>query len=395
MKNGNFLDVMAIPLKYNLRNLVVRRVSTLMTIGAIALVVAVFVALMALANGLNSALKTTGSPENVLVLRQGSQTETSSGVSKEAFQVIQTLPGIARDREGKPMASAEGVIIVNLPRRSGESTNVTLRGVSETAFAMRPGIKLVAGRMFRPDIGEAIVSRTVADRFSNAALGQSLQLGKRTFAVVGVFDAGGTAFDSEIWSSINDVADAFDRNGYSSVLVRAENVATRDQLVNRIEAEQRLKLEAKPELKYYEEQTSTSGPIRGLGIFVAIIMGIGACFGGMNTMYAAVAHRTREVGTLRALGFSKLSILTSFVIESMILALIGGVIGCLLALPVNGIATGTMNFRTFSEVAFSFRITPDLLVSALIFSLVLGFIGGLLPSRLAARMPITRALREI
>ncbi|HEY3134601.1 MAG TPA: ABC transporter permease [Blastocatellia bacterium] len=395
MKNGNFLDVMAIPLKYNLRNLVVRRVSTLMTIGAIALVVAVFVALMALANGLNSALKTTGSPENVLVLRQGSQTETSSGVSKEAFQVIQTLPGIARDREGKPMASAEGVIIVNLPRRSGESTNVTLRGVSETAFAMRPGIKLVAGRMFRPDIGEAIVSRTVADRFSNAALGQSLQLGKRTFAVVGVFDAGGTAFDSEIWSSINDVADAFDRSGYSSVLVRAENVATRDQLVNRIEAEQRLKLEAKPELKYYEEQTSTSGPIRGLGIFVAIIMGIGACFGGMNTMYAAVAHRTREIGTLRALGFSKLSILTSFVIESMILALIGGVIGCLLALPVNGIATGTMNFRTFSEVAFSFRITPDLLVSALIFSLVLGFIGGLLPSRLAARMPITRALREI
>ena len=395
MKNGNFLDVMAIPLKYNLRNLVVRRVSTLMTVGTIALVVAVFVALMALANGLNSAFKTTGSPENVLVLRQGSQTETSSGVSKEAFQVIQTIPGIARDREGKPMASAEGVIIVNLPRRSGESTNVTLRGVSETAFAMRPGIKLVAGRMFRPDIGEAIVSRTVADRFSNAALGQSLQLGKRTFAVVGVFDAGGTAFDSEIWSSINDVADAFDRSGYSSVLVRAENVATRDQVVNRIEAEQRLKLEAKPELKYYEEQTSTSGPIRGLGIFVAVIMGIGACFGGMNTMYAAVAHRTREIGTLRALGFSKLSILTSFVIESMILALIGGVIGCLLALPVNGIATGTMNFRTFSEVAFSFRITPDLLVSALIFSLVLGFIGGLLPSRLAARMPITRALREI
>jgi putative ABC transport system permease protein len=395
MKNGNFLDVMAIPLKYNLRNLVVRRVSTLMTIGAIALVVAVFVALMALANGLNSALKTTGSPENVLVLRQGSQTETSSGVTKEAFQVIQTLPGIARDREGKPMASAEGVIIVNLPRRSGESTNVTLRGVSETAFAIRPEIKLVAGRMFRPDIGEAIVSRIVADRFSNAELNQTLQLGKRSFAIVGVFDAGGTAFDSEIWSSINDVADAFDRNGYSSVLVRAENVATRDQLVNRIEAEQRLKLEAKPELKYYEEQTSTSGPIRGLGIFVAIIMGIGACFGGMNTMYAAVAHRTREVGTLRALGFSKLSILTSFVIESMILALIGGVIGCLLALPVNGIATGTMNFRTFSEVAFSFRITPDLLVSALIFSLVLGFIGGLLPSRLAARMPITRALREI
>jgi putative ABC transport system permease protein len=386
---------MAIPLKYNLRNLIVRRVSTLMTIGTIALVVGVFVALMALANGLNIALKATGSPENLIILRQGSQTEMQSGVSKEAFQVIQTLPGIARDQQGKPLASAEIAVIVNLPRRGGEATNVTLRGVSETGFAMRPQIKLVEGRMFRPDVGEAIVSRRVADRFRGAGLGEALQLGRRSLTVVGVFDAGGTAFDSEIWSYVTDVADAFDRGSYSSVMVRAENAATRDQLAARIEAEQRLKLEAKPELKYYEEQTSASGPIRGLGVFVAIIMGIGACFGGMNTMYAAVAHRTREIGTLRALGFSKISILTSFVIESMILALIGGVVGCLLALPVNGIATGTMNFRTFSELAFSFRITPDLVVSALIFSLVLGFIGGLLPSRLAARMPITKALREI
>jgi putative ABC transport system permease protein len=213
--------------------------------------------------------------------------------------------------------------------------------------------------------------------------------------IVGLFDAGGTAFDSEIWSSVNDVADAFDRNGYSSALVRAESVATRDQLISRVVSDQRLKMEAKSELSYYAEQTTASGPIRQLGIFVAIIMGIGACFGGMNTMYASVAHRTREIGTLRALGFSKLAVMTSFVIESMMLALIGGVFGCLLALPVNGIATGTMNFRTFSELAFSFRITPDILVSALIFSLVLGLIGGLLPSRLAARMPITKALREI
>jgi putative ABC transport system permease protein len=386
---------MAIPLKYNLRNLVVRRVSTLMTIGTIALVVGVFVALMALANGLNLALRASGSEENVIILRQGSQTEMQSGMTKEAFQIIQTLPGIARDRQDKPMASAEIAVIVNLPRRTGESTNVTLRGVSETGFAIRPGIKLIEGRMFRPDVGEAIVSRSIAERFGGAGLGQTIQLGRRGLTVAGVFDAGGTAFDSEIWSDVVTVGDAFDRGGYSSVLVRAENLATRDQLVARIEAEQRLKLEAKPELKYYEEQTSASGPIRGLGIFVAIIMGIGACFGGMNTMYAAVAHRTREIGTLRALGFSKLSILTSFVIESMILALIGGVIGCLLALPVNGIATGTMNFRTFSELAFSFQITPDLVMFALIFSLVLGFIGGLLPSRLAARMPITKSLREI
>ena len=385
---------MAIPLKYNLRNLIVRRVNTLMTIGTIGLVVGVFVALMSLANGLNIALRATGAPENLIILRQGSQTEMQSGVSKEAFQIIQTLPGIARDPQGKPMASAEIAVIVNLPRKTGEATNVTVRGVSETGFVLRPQIKLVEGkgRMFQS--GEAIVSQKVAERFSGAGLGDSLQLGRRTLTVVGIFDAGGTAFDSEIWAHVNDVADAFDRGGYSSVMVRAENAATRDQLAARIEAEQRLKLEPRSEIKYYEEQTSASGPIRGLGIFVAIIMGIGACFGGMNTMYAAVAYRTREIGTLRALGFSRLSILTSFVIESMILALIGGIVGCLLALPVNNIATGTMNFRTFSELAFSFRITPDLLISALIFSLVLGLVGGLLPSRLAARMPITKALRE-
>jgi putative ABC transport system permease protein len=387
---------MAIPLKYNLRNLVVRRVSTLMTIGTIALVVAVFVALMSLANGLNSSLVETGSPENVVILRDGAQTEMQSFVTKEAFQVIQTIPGIARDTQGKPIASGEVVVLINLLRRGDISaSNVTVRGVSETGVTLRPHLKLVGGRMFRPDVGEAIVSRKIADRFQGVSLGDELQLGRRKFAVVGIFDAGGTGFDSEIWSDVVGVSDAFDRASYSSVLIRAENVATRDQLVSRIEAEQRLKLESKPELAYYEEQTSASGPIRGLGIFVAIIMGIGACFGGMNTMYASVAYRTREIGTLRALGFSKASILTSFVIESMILSLVGGLIGCLLALPVNGIATGTMNFRTFSEVAFSFRITPDLLLSALIFSLLLGFIGGLLPSRLAARMPITKALREI
>jgi putative ABC transport system permease protein len=387
---------MAIPLKYNLRNLIVRRVSTLMTVGTIALVVAVFVALFALANGLNIALIATGSRENVIIIRQGSQTEMQSGVTKEAFQIIQTLPGIARDRDDKPMASAEIAVIVNLPRRgSDQSSNVTLRGLSETGFVLRPKVKLVEGRMFRPDVGEAIVSRKIADRFSGTNVGEMLQLGRRGLTVVGVFDAGGTSFDSEIWSYVTDVADAFDRGGYSSVLARAQSVTTRDQLISRIEAEQRLKLEAKGEIKYYEEQTTASAPIRGLGIFVAIIMGIGACFGGMNTMYASVAYRTREIGTLRALGFSKAAVMTSFVIESMMLALIGGVVGCLLALPVNGIATGTMNFRTFSELAFSFRITPDLVLSALIFSLVLGFIGGLLPSRLAARMPITRALREI
>src|SRR5258708_29686887 len=212
---------MAIPLKYNLRNLVVRRVSTLMTVGTIALVVAVFVALFALANGLNSSLIATGSPENVLIIRQGSQTEMQSGVSKEAFQIIQTLPGIARSEDGKPKASAEIAVVVNLPRReTGQSSNVTLRGLSETGFALRPQIKLVEGRMFRSDVGEAIVSRKIADRFSGVGLGQTIQLGRRALTIVGVFDASASSFDSEMCPSVNDVPHAFDRSGYSSPLVR-------------------------------------------------------------------------------------------------------------------------------------------------------------------------------
>jgi putative ABC transport system permease protein len=388
---------MAIPLKYNLRNLVVRRVSTLMTVFTVALVVAVFISIMALANGLNSALVTTGAPENVVIIRANSQTEVNSQVSRDAFQLIETLPGIARNAQGKPMASAEVTVLVNLPRRdTGEATNVTVRGVSDAGFELRPQVKLVEGRMHKTGIGEAIVSRKVAARFESTGMGESLRLGRRDFTIVGLFDAGGTAFDSEIWTDVNDVADAFERNNnYSSVMVRAESVATREGLINRIAGEQRLKLEAKPEVTYYEEQTNVSGPIRGLGMFVAVIMGIGACFGGMNTMYAAVAVRTREVGTLRALGFSKGSIMLSFVVESVIIALIGGVLGCLLSLPVNGIATGTMNFRTFSELAFSFQITPSLIITALIFAAFMGLLGGLLPSRFAARLPITKALREM
>ena len=388
--------IMAIPLKYNLRNLVVRRVSTLMTVATIALVIAVFIAIMSLANGLNAALVSTGAPENIVIIRQNSQTEVNSQVTRDAFQLIQTLPGVARDAQGKPMASGEVVMLVNLPRRdTGEATNVSVRGVSDAGFAIRPQIKLVEGRMFKPGIGEAIASRKVAERFTSTGLGEVIRLGRRDWTVVGLFDAGGTAFDSEIWTEVNEVGDAFERLNYSSVMVRAESVATRDGLANRIAAEQRLKLEAKSEIAYYEEQTVAGAPIRGLGMFVAIVMGFGACFGGMNTMYATVAARTREIGTLRALGFSKGSILLSFVIESVIIALIGGVVGCLLSLPVNGIATGTMNFRTFSELAFSFRITPDLMITALIFAAVMGLFGGLLPSRFAARMPITKALREL
>jgi putative ABC transport system permease protein len=387
---------MAIPLKYNLRNLIVRKVSTLMTVFTVALVVAVFLALMSLANGLNRSLIATGSPENLIILRQGSaSSELNSQVTRQAFQLIETLPGIARDSQDRPLASGEVCVLVNIPRRgSDQGSNVTVRGVSDAGFAIRPQIRLVSGRMFKPGVGEAIVSTKTAERFSNTGLGESLHVGRGDWQIVGLFDAGGTAFDSEIWADVEVVRNAFDRQNYSSVLVRAESVASRQALANRVEGEQRLQLEAKPEPQYYKDQSPAGDPIRGLGIFVAVILGIGASFGGMNTMYAAVANRTREIGTLRALGFSRGSILLSFVIESVIIALIGGVVGCLLALPVNGIATGTMNFNTFSELTFSFQITPDLILMALLFAAFLGLLGGLLPSRMAARMPIIKALRE-
>ncbi|HUK92072.1 MAG TPA: ABC transporter permease, partial [Blastocatellia bacterium] len=384
------------PLKYNLRNLVVRRVNSLMTVFAIALVVAVFLAVMSLANGLNTALVSTGSPSNVLVMRESAQSEVQSIVTKESYQVIQTIPGIARDASGKPIASAEITVLVNLPRReTGKPSNVTVRGVSPAGFELRPQIKLVGGRMFRAGVPEAIVSKRIADRFASTGLGEQMKLGRINWTVVGVFDAGNTAFDSEIWSDVNQVMDAFDRADYSSVLVRTADTITPQQVADRIAGEQRLKLEAKSESKYYEEQTTAAAPIRALGMFVAVILGIGACFGGMNTMYAAVAARTREIGTLRALGFSRGSILTSFVIESLLLALVGGVIGCLLAVPVNGVTTGTTNFRTFSEVAFSFQLSPELIGIALAFAVLMGLLGGLLPARMASRLGITTALRQL
>lgn len=369
-----------------------------MTVFTIALVVAVFIAIMALANGLNTALASTGSPDNVIVLRESAQSEVQSIVTREAYQIIQTIPGIARDSFG-PQTSAEVTVLVNLPRAgSGQPSNVTVRGVSDAALKLRPKLKVISGRMFNFGLPEVIVSRRVSERFANTGLNSEIKLGKRTWKVVGLFtgdETGNTAFDSEIWGDVNIVSDAFDRQDYSSVLVRVANGISPSQIVDRIAAEQRLKLEGKPETKYYEEQMVAAAPIKAIGYFVAIILGIGACFGGMNTMYAAVAARTREIGTLRALGFSRASILSSFVIESLILAIIGGAVGCLIALPVNGVTTGTTNFRTFSELAFSFHISPDLLLIAIIFAAFMGFVGGLLPARMASGLPITRALREM
>ncbi|MGH7369696.1 MAG: ABC transporter permease, partial [Candidatus Methylomirabilaceae bacterium] len=330
-----------------------------------------------------------------VVLRQGSQVETGSVVTRDSLQVIKYLPGVEVDAAGVPLVSPEVIVLLNLPKRgAGQGSNVIVRGLSPKGFELRPQVKVVQGRAFKPGLREVVVGRSVAERFQNAGLGETLRFGRSQWKVVGLFEAGRTAFDSEIWADTSELADDFDRLAYSSVLLRAESASALRAIEQRISDDRRLHLKALSELAYYEEQTKTAGPIKLLGSFMAILMSIGASFAAMNTMYAAVARRSREIGVLRVLGFRSRSILLSFLTESLFLALAGGVIGCLLALPIHGLTTGTTNFRTFSEVAFAFRITPDLLIRGLGFSLLMGGLGGLLPARLASRQPMVETLRE-
>jgi len=391
--------MLSIPLKYNWRNLFVRKITTGLTVLGIGLVVAVFLCVMALGEGLTRVFTASGSDQNVLVLRQNSQSELQSGIGRDQVPLIETLPGIAKDAGGKPLASPELVVVVNLEKQGGGSSNVTIRGVGEKAAKLRPAFNLEKGRMFTPGKSEVVVSKSVERRFASCDVGQTIKFGAYRWTVVGLFDAGGTAPDSEIWTDVEGMASDFKRLGYSSVLVRTTDRAGRDQFLAGLAGDPRLALEGKIERKYYDEQTSTAAPIKFLGFFVGVVMAIGACFGAMNTMYAAVSARTREIATLRALGFSRLSVMASFVFESIVLALLGGILGCFLGmlavkLALSGV-TGTTNFATFSEVVFAFRLTPQLLVTGIVFSLVMGFFGGVFPAGRAAFTKITNALRQV
>ena len=386
---------MALPLKYNLRNLVVRRTTTLMTTVSITLTVAVFVVLNALAVGLQTSLATTGQPLNVLILREGSQSETQSSVSRDSLQVIRYLEGIAKDSGGEPVVSPEQVVLINVPRRGEvQGSNVAIRGLGAAGPALRPEFKLVEGRMFRPGLREVIASRKIAGRFENCGLGDRLRFAKGYWTVVGIFEVGNTAYDSEIWADANELAADFDREAYSSVLVRAHDAGAVARLKDQITNDRRLHLKAQTEREYYERQTSSAAPIKYLGLFIAALMAIGASFAAMNTMYAAVARRTREIGTLRVVGFSRGSILFCFILESVLIAALGGALGCLLALPINGVTTGTTNFSTFSEIAFNFRITPGLLLNGMLFAVIMGGVGGFFPAWRAAHENIVTALRS-
>jgi putative ABC transport system permease protein len=387
---------MAIPFKYNLRNLAVRRTTTAMTAFSITLTVAVFVVLMALALGLQSSLATTGTPLNVMIMREGSQSETVSFVSRDALQVIKYLDGIAKDEKGEPWVSPEVIVLINLPRRGeAQGSNVTIRGVSPDGPSLRPEFKIVQGRFFQTGLREVVISKRISERFRNCGLGDKLKFAKGYWTVVGIFEAGNSAYNSEIWADVNDLSQDFDRNSYSDVFVRATDAAAVNRLRDQISNDRRLHLKPVTEQEYYATQTQTAAPIKAFGIFIAALMAVGASFAAMNTMYAAVARRTREIGTLRVLGYSRGSIMLSFIIESVLIATLGGLAGCLLSLPVNGITTGTTNFATFSELAFNFQVTPGLFAAGVIFSIVMGFFGGLFPAWRAAHENIVTSLRSV
>ncbi|HEX7127217.1 MAG TPA: ABC transporter permease [Thermodesulfobacteriota bacterium] len=384
---------MAVPFAYNLRSLAVRRVSVAMTAGGVALVVAVFLATLALAGGLERAFVETGQPENVLVIRQGSLVETSSALSREQWQVLRFLPGVARDAGGQPVASAEVVVLFYLQRPDGVAANVMMRGVGRQGFLLRPRLRLVAGRRFVPGRREVIVAASLARRFVGLDLGARVPLGSESWRIVGLFEAGRTAVDSEIWGDAEEVARAYDRDQFSSALLRTTGRAQRDALIERVAGDPRLALKPLVETDYYAEQTVSARPVKFVGLFMAGVMAVGAAFAAMNTMYAAVASRGQEIATMRLLGFRRRQILTAFLLESLLVALVGGVLGCLLALPLNGLSTGTVNFRTFSEVTFDFRIGWDLILDGLLFAAAVGLAGGLLPAVRAARQPLATAIR--
>jgi putative ABC transport system permease protein len=351
---------------------------------------------MALAQGLQISLSATGQPLNVLIMREGAQSEATSSVTRDSLQVIKYLHGIAKTDKGEPWVSPELIVLINLPRRGEtQGSNVTIRGLGPDGPGLRPEFKMVEGRFFKSGLREVIASRKIAGRFQNCGLGDKVKFAKGYWTVVGIFEAGDTAYDSEIWADVNDLATDFDREAYSSVMLRAADAGSITGLRDQISNDRRLHLKPQTEREYYDSQTRFAAPIKALGMFIAVLMAVGASFAAMNTMYAAVARRTKEIGTLRVLGYSRGSILLSFVFESILIAVLGGALGCLLALPVNGLTTGTTNFATFSEVAFNFRVTPGLLLSGMIFAAFMGFLGGLFPAWRAAHENIVTALRSM
>lgn len=387
---------MAIPLKYNVRSLLVRRISTAMTGGGIALVVAVFVIVMALVAGLKSAISDTGSPDNIIVLRRGSTTETYSQIQLAQFDAMKFLPQIRREPNGEVDASPELPVQALMERVGGGRDNIVIRGVTPIALKVHDKVRIVEGRMFNPSVNEVIVGKGLASSYKNCTLGSTLRFGRGNWKVVGIMAADGGSFESEVWGDIHNVQDDAQRGAYyADVRLKLAPGADQGALIRRLADDPQINLQGETEADYYKDQAVVANQMRTLGMIVAVIMAIGAIFGAMNTMYAAVSSRTTEIGTLRALGFAPSAVMGSFLLESTVLAIAGGLLGIVLAMPINGLSTTFGNFVTFSTLAFSFRVTFVIVIEALIFAAVMGFVGGWLPARQAMKMAVVDALRSV
>ena len=388
---------MKIPLSYNARSLLQRPVSTAFTALGIALVVAVFIGMLALANGFRAALVRTGSAENILILRDGADSELSSSLDRQAVSILSSSSHVAVGGDGRRMVSPEAYVVIPLPRKGFDTTglaNVVVRGVSPAVWSVRARLDIVAGRPPESGRSEVCVGEKMAGRFDHTAVGETLRFGGRDWTVVCRFTAGGSAFESEIWGENEQVLPVFRRETFQSLTFRLKDPGAFEEAKRVLEADKRISVDVHREVDFYAQQSQLLGSIlQALAIMITGIMALGAVFGAINTMYAAVATRRSEIAVLLTLGFQPRSVLASFLAESALIALVGGVLGALIALPVNGMVTSTTNWASFSEIAFSFRITPGLLLSGLVFALVMGLIGGFFPARRAARQPVVQALR--
>ncbi len=389
---------MAIPVVYNLRSVRQRWNSSIVAVLGIAGTVGVFVAMLSLAHGFKATLVASGTPDNALILRAGANAEMNGAVTLDEVRILQDAPGIARGANG-PLVSAEAVMIAPFPLIStGTDANVQVRGVSPTALEVRKTLKIVEGRFLQPGLTELVVGKNVSGTYAGLKMGSEVRFGGATWHVVGVFDAGGSAFDSEVWADAHVLNQVYNRpdNIFQSVTVHLTSPDAIQKFKDAVTADPRMNVDVDREVNYYSKQSQTMTTIiTTLGGIVAVIMGIGAVFGALNTMYSAVSERSREIATLRALGFGAGSVVFSFTLEALLISFIGGVVGCVVVLPLNGLTTGAMNWQTFSHLAFAFRITPPLLLQGIIFALVMGLIGGLPPAIRAARRPVAPALRGL
>ncbi len=389
---------MAVPIVYNLRSMKVRWLTAVAAVLGIAGTVGVFVAMLALAHGFRATLVNSGSPENVLIRRAGSSAELDGSVALDQVQAIENEPGVAHDN-GKPLVSPEAVLIAGFNlKATGTNANVQIRGVSPIVLKVRPNVKIVEGRFFEPGLAELVIGKNVTSTYEGLELGKTIPFGGQTWRVVGVFDAGGSSFDSEVWADSRVLNQVYKRpeNLYQSVTVRLTSPGAFNQFKDAVTADPKLTVQVDHEIEYYARQSQVlTALITILGGLVVFIMGVGAVIGALNTMYAMVSERSREIATMRAIGFPRFSIVLSFVFEALVIAFIGGLIGCLSVLKLNGYTTGTMNMQTFSHVAFAFQITPILLAVGILFALVMGILGGVPPAVRAARRPVALALREL